>query len=144
MKLNHINLPVRDVAATRDFFAKYFGMETLFELGKNALAIMRDEGGMILNLSHFDKDKTAEIIYHKDFHVGFFLDTPEEVDATYARLTGDGFEVAPPVRRQGRYGFYLLAPGGFELEVAILEMGGRSPSRQNSAGPERDESTSTH
>ncbi len=139
MKLNHINLPVGDVAATRDFLAKNFGMKTVVERGKNALAILRDEGSMVLILSHFDKDKTAEVAYHKDFHVGFYVDAPEEVDAAHARLTGDGIDVVPPQRRQGRYGFYLLAPGGFEVEVAWLETAEWSPSRHNPGDPEREE-----
>jgi catechol 2,3-dioxygenase-like lactoylglutathione lyase family enzyme len=48
MKLNHINLPVVDVAASRDFFARYFGMKTTMELGRGAVALMRDEGDMVL------------------------------------------------------------------------------------------------
>ncbi len=143
MKLNHINLPVKDVAATRDFLTKNFGMETVMERGKNALAMLRDEGGMVLILSHFDKDKTAEAAYHKDFHVGFFVDTPEEVDAAHARLTRNGIDVVPPKRMQGRYGFYLLAPGGFELEVAWLETAAWSPSRHSPGESGRDEPITT-
>ncbi len=48
MKLNHINLPVTDVAANRDFFMKYFGMVTTMEVGKNFLAMLVDESGMVL------------------------------------------------------------------------------------------------
>lgn len=119
MNMNHINLPVPDVAATRDFFSKYFGMKTVLELGKNSLAILRDEGGMVLNLSHFDKK--SEIHYHKDFHVGFFLDTREEVDAVHARMAADGVVADPPRKLPGRYAFYIDAPGGFVTEVASFE-----------------------
>ncbi len=129
MILNHINLPVADVGATRDFFAEYFGMKAVFELPKNTLAMMRDEGAMVLILSHFDKDKAAEVDYHKDFHVGFIVETAEEVDASHARFVAGGLAPEAPRRMAGRYGFYFKAPGGFEVEVAKLEGGPRPASR---------------
>jgi lactoylglutathione lyase len=119
MKLNHINLPTTDVPASRDFFAKYFGMETTQELGRGTMAMMRDEVGMVLNLSRFDK--TSEVHYHKDFHVGFFVDTRAEVDDVYAKMVADGLEVDAPKRMPGRFAFYVQAPGGFVVEVAKLE-----------------------
>jgi len=102
MKRNHINLPVVDVAASRDFFPRYFGMKTTMELGRGAVALMRDEGDMVLILSHFDK--SAEIHYHKDFHVGFYLETREGVDDLRALMTSDGLDVELPKKTQGRYG----------------------------------------
>lgn len=121
MKLNHINLPVRDVGATRDFFVRFFDMEVVTELPNNVMALLRDEGGMVLNLSHFRKAETGEVAYHQDFHVGFIVDSAEAVDAARARLVAGGLDVAAPKRRQGgRYGFYYPAPGGFELEVECL------------------------
>ena len=126
MKLNHINLPVGDVGATRDFFATYFGMKVEFELPRNVMAMMRDDAGLVLNVSHFDK-KGGEVQYHPDFHVGFLVDSNEEVDAVRARLVAGGLEVDAPKRRQGgRYGFYFPAPGGFDLEVECLNDGARS------------------
>ena len=129
MKLNHINLPVSDVAASRDFFAQHFGMTVLLDLPKVGLAMLQDDGNMVLNLSHFDRDAT-EIPYPPDFHVGFFLDDRAAVDATHGRLTAAGFAIDPPEKSPGRYGFYLRPPGGsFMLEVAVLEMGPRTPAR---------------
>ena len=119
MRLNHINLPVTDVPAARDFLATYFGMETTLELGRGVMAMMADGGGMVLNLSRFDK--ATEIHYHKDFHVGFLVETREEVDAMHARMTGDGLAPDAPRKFPGRYGFYIPSPGGFMTEVARLE-----------------------
>ncbi len=118
MNLNHINLPVDDVAASRDFFVKYFGMKTIFELPKNTLAILKDDGGMILNLSHFDKKH--EIQYHKDFHVGFFLETRDEVNGIHATMIADGLDAGTPKEMHGRWTFYVKSPGGFETEVGCL------------------------
>ncbi len=118
MNLNHINLPVADIAASRDFFVKYLGMKVVFERGE-MLAILRDESGLILNLSHFDK--ASEIRYHKDFHIGFFLNTREEAQSIYDQMLADGLSVGEPKKAQGRWTFYVNAPGGFEVEVGTLE-----------------------
>ncbi|QVL34051.1 VOC family protein [Telmatocola sphagniphila] len=119
LNLNHINLPVPDVAATRDFFVKHFGMVSVFELPKNSLVILRDEAGLVLNLSHFDK--TSVIEYHKDFHIGFFRATREEIDAIHSQLNTSGVIAESPKKAVGRYGFFIDAPGGFMIEVASLE-----------------------
>ncbi len=125
MHLNHLNLPVADIAASRDFLAKYFGMETTMELGRNTFAMMKDDGGMVLVLSYFDKK--SEIRYHDDFHIGFFLDTRDAVDALHALMSADGIATEAPKALPGRYAFYVQAPGGFVTEVARLEgaRGGR-------------------
>ena len=119
MKLNHINLPVGDVAAARDFLTTSFGMKTAMELPGNKMAILRDDGEMVLILSHFDK-QTTEVAYHSDFHVGFYVESRAAVDASYAGLTANGIEGDKPRPRQGRYSYYVNAPGGFIVEVAFV------------------------
>ena len=120
MILNHINLPVADVAATRDFFVKHFGMVQTLEVGKNFLVMLQDEGGMVLNISHFDKNDTSEVQYHRDFHIGFFVETNDDVDQFYAKMTVDTVVEDAPKKREGRYGFYATAPGGIVVEIASL------------------------
>lgn len=82
---------------------------------------MRDDSGMRLVLSHFDK--ATEVHYPKDFHVGFFFETRAEVDQIHARMIGDGIEAEAPQRMAGRWAFYIQAPGGVTTEVACLEGG---------------------
>jgi catechol 2,3-dioxygenase-like lactoylglutathione lyase family enzyme len=122
VRLNHINLPVADVAADRDFYTKYFEMVTVHEVGNNFLAILQDDDGMVLNLSHFDKNSTDQVQYHRDFHIGFFVDTNEEVDSMHARIADGIPGVQAPKKREGRYGFYVTSPGGIVTEVACLKM----------------------
>ncbi len=120
MILNHINLPVADVGATRDFFVKHFGMVQTLEVGKNFLVMLQDEGGMVLNISHFDKTDNSEVQYHKDFHIGFFVETNADVDSFYTKMIADTPVEDSPKKREGRYGFYVTAPGGIVVEVASL------------------------
>jgi catechol 2,3-dioxygenase-like lactoylglutathione lyase family enzyme len=119
IQLNHVNVPVQDIAASQAFYAKYFSMETVLEIGQNYLVIMRDQGGLILNLSHFDDEDTAQ--YPKDFHLGFYVDWREEVQAIHALMAADGLAPEKPQKLEGRYTFKIQVPGGVETEVACPE-----------------------
>ena len=114
MKLNHLNLAVNDVLQTRAFLETYFGFRSVVP-GSNALTILRDDQGLILTLSNFDK--ATDVKYPEDFHIGFVQESEEAVNAIHQRLTDDGFDVAPPRKFHGSWTFYLRVPGGFLIEV---------------------------
>lgn len=116
MHMNHINLCVADVRQSRAFFETYFGFRLMVEKGADTFVGLVDEGGMILAISNFDH--AASVQYPPLFHVGFFLDSDEEVDAMHERLVADGF--APETRKHahGAWTFYVAAPGGGTVEVA--------------------------
>jgi lactoylglutathione lyase len=113
--LNHVNLTVPDVTATRSFFEKYFGFRCLTVKGRDALAVLTDESGFILTLNNFDNDSSVE--YPGAFHIGFMQESREQVDAMHARLKADGFDVKTPKVFHGAWTFYFRAPGGFLVEV---------------------------
>lgn len=116
MKLNHLNLTVSDVPAAADFLTRYFG---LTDQGGNAgMTLLTDtEGfdGMILTLM---KGKLATFAgYPETFHVGFFIESREEVDRLSDELRAAGFDAGRPEETGHSYGFYVEAPGGFRVEV---------------------------
>ena len=49
MKLNHLNLTVTDVAATRTFLQTYFGLRDMG--GNNNMAFLPDDNDMVLSLT---------------------------------------------------------------------------------------------
>ena len=114
MELNHINLAVNDVPACQVFLETYFGFLPLSK-ANSALSILRNENGMVLALSNFNK--ATEVNYPEHFHIGFIQPTSEAVDAIYKRLTTDGYSIDPPRQFHGSWTFYLRAPGGFLIEV---------------------------
>jgi len=134
MIVNHINIAVSDVAVSRDFYTKYFGLTVMMERGENFLAILRDDAGMVFNISHFDK--AAEVSYPRDFHIGFFLENREQVEAVRAQMLADGLEVAEPRRAQGRWTFYFQVPGGVLTEVGCLEGAGWQPGADEAPQPQ--------
>ena len=117
MKLNHLNLTVRDLPAATEFLEKYFGLR---KMGATAgMAFLSDaerpEDGFVLTL--MKAGKSTKVAYPKTFHIGFFVESNETVDDIHRRLTEDGFEAPAPTRNNHAYGFYVQAPGGFTVEL---------------------------
>jgi lactoylglutathione lyase len=115
MILNHLNLTVPEVALTREFFEKYFGLRCVFERGRDVLAVLVDDSGFVLTLNNFAKAPQVE--YPGAFHIGFMQASRERVDEIYQRLKNDGFDAEPPTEFHGAWTFYFHAPGGFLVEV---------------------------
>lgn len=112
MRLNHLNLTVTDVPAAVDFLEKYFGLK---KLGGNAgLMVLQDDGGFVLTL--MKKGRNDAFKYPENFHIGFFMESEEKVNELNRRLNEDGI-YAPPPERLHAWTFYVLAPGGFTIEV---------------------------
>lgn len=109
MKLSHVNLTVTDVPAAAQFLEKYFGLRN--QGGNKGFNLLFDNDGLVLTLM-----KAAEVVYPKTFHIGFGQESEERVNEIYQRLKDDGFEVDPP-QRSHAWTFYVLAPGGFVVEV---------------------------
>lgn len=115
MILNHINLAVSDVQATRAFLMEYFGLDPQGMPGNDRIAFLRDANGMVLTLSNIDG--ATEVRYPGAFHIGFGQESPEQVDEINRRLRADGYDVPAPSRQHGSWTFYFQAPGGFVIEV---------------------------
>lgn len=112
MKLNHLNLAVTDVPATKDLFEKYFGFTGLEEGSSEKFTVMFDDNGLVLTLM-----KGEQVSYPGTFHVGLIQESEERVDEINHQLKDDGFDVNPPRKFHGSWTFYFRAPGGFTVEV---------------------------
>lgn len=115
MRLNHINLTVTDVAAASAFLATYFGLHD--QGSDESMGFLTDEpgwGGMIVTLM---KAKASIVRYPESFHIGFFIESREDVDALAERLRADGYFSGQPKETGHSYGFYVKAPGGVLVEV---------------------------
>ncbi len=119
MKLNHLNLPVADVAATRTFFEEYFSFRCIETKGSDMLSVLSgpDDFTLVLMAGNFNRNDNHN--YPDAFHIGFFVPTREEVTQTYERLKAGGIELAQePASMRGTFGFYFHAPGGILTEVS--------------------------
>ncbi|MBY7130876.1 MULTISPECIES: VOC family protein [Bacillus] len=123
MKLNHLNLCVDDLLEARHFFETFFDFQFLEQKGK-ALVVMSDESGFILVLSDPKSFKgNKDVTYPEAFHIGFLVETTNEVDKSYNRLVAGGIEIdkAPYVMRGSSYGFYFTMFNGLLIEVSYLD-----------------------
>lgn len=116
MTMNHINLPVVDVAANRAFFERHFGFRCIVEKGADTFVGLIDGGGMVLAFSNFKGVDHVE--YPEWFHVGFMQRDDAKVDEVFERLKAAGVEVERPKDMHGAWTFYFQAPGGFTVEVS--------------------------
>ena len=115
MKLDHINLSVRDVVEASGFLKRHFGYRDLFEDNNAGMVALEDGSGLSVLLM-----KGAHATYPKYFHIGFDVETTDRVDAMHAALVADGMEIeAPHEVAWGSYTFHFTVPGGdFTIEVA--------------------------
>ena len=124
MKLNHLNLTVTDVPATRELLERYFGLRIMG--GNDNLALLSDDNGLVLTLTSMKFGNETEVRYPATFHIGFAQENQERVNEINRRLREDGFEVPPPSRQHGAWTFYFRAPGGFMIEVLSALQDARS------------------
>ncbi len=118
MKLNHINLPVTDLAASIDFFERYFNFKCTEIKGDHLIAVLQGTDGFTLVLMANSFNRDGNNSYPDAFHIGFFVDSRKQVDELYNRLIADGYTPEhPPGSMRGSYGFYFNAPGNLLTEV---------------------------
>jgi lactoylglutathione lyase len=115
MKLNHLNLTVTDVTATRQFLQAYLGLQD--GGGNKNIGFLTDDNGMVLTLTSMKVSQDTEVRYPNAFHIGFIQESEERVNEINRRLKDDGYDVPPPSRQHGAWTFYFTAPGGFTIEV---------------------------
>jgi catechol 2,3-dioxygenase-like lactoylglutathione lyase family enzyme len=114
MRLNHLDLPVRDVPATIAYFERYFGLTARTKSDSKALAVLTDGHGFVLVLQRHQDERG----YPEGFHLGFLLDDPDEVRALQARARADGVEVSDVIVNGRGTIVYFTAPEGYRVEVS--------------------------
>jgi catechol 2,3-dioxygenase-like lactoylglutathione lyase family enzyme len=114
MDLNHLNLPVRDPAACRDFYQRHFGFQPAFEAEGGYF--LRNERGFLLALLPAASDQP----FRDGFHVGFGVGGAGDVLALWKRLSAAGVRTIHPedFRPAEAYlTFRCWDPDGTEVEV---------------------------
>lgn len=116
MNVNHINLTVTNAQAARNFFEKYFRLQSLEGTADNASFVgLRDRNGFVLILMQDKKD--VEIRYPDTFHIGFLKQGKERTNEIYQQLVNDWLDVKPP----GYYHtdeLYINTPIGITIRVS--------------------------
>lgn len=118
MQLNHLNLCVDDLDRARALFETSFDFEFIEQKGE-AVAILSDRHGFTLVLSNPRAFGGEMRSYPEGFHVGFLVESREQVDDTYQRLAAAEVHLAQePRKMRGSYGFYFTALNNILFEVS--------------------------
>jgi catechol 2,3-dioxygenase-like lactoylglutathione lyase family enzyme len=116
MTLNHIDLPVSDIAGARAFFGTFFGFRCIFERA-DGLSVLLDEANFALTLSAVPAGETLR--YPTGFHVGFNLQTEDELMRLHELLRSSGIEIALPLGDLGgALSFQCHVPGPLKVELS--------------------------
>jgi lactoylglutathione lyase len=108
MQLNHLNLTVKDVPATRTFFETYFDFTCTDPKLNDSLSVLTGPDNFLLVLMNQRFNDKENHTYPDAFHIGFYLEDRDAVMALYQRLLDGGvlLDQAPqPMRKT--FGFYL-------------------------------------
>lgn len=118
MTINHLNLPVSNVAETITFFESYFDFKCLETKGDNMIAVLSNPADFILVLMSLKMSKTDHTTYPDAFHLGFILDSSEKVNETFSKLKAGGIQLErEPQKIRNSFGFYFYF-GELFIEVA--------------------------
>ncbi|MDB4993841.1 MAG: hypothetical protein JWM74_1273 [Myxococcaceae bacterium] len=114
MKLNHLDLQVRDVPASVAYFERFFGL-TMRTKPSPALAVLADGHGFVLVLQ---RAAPGEDRYPEGFHLGFLLEDADSVRALHARAKEGGAEVSDIIVNGRGTMIYFTAAEGYRIEVS--------------------------
>lgn len=118
MTINHLNLPVSNVAEAITFFESYFGLKCIHTKGDNMIAVLKNAADFTLVLMSSKMNRNDNNTYPDAFHIGFMLDNTEQVNKTYLMLKNGGVQLdREPQKIRDSYGFY------FYFDNLFIEVG---------------------
>jgi catechol 2,3-dioxygenase-like lactoylglutathione lyase family enzyme len=113
MELDHLALAVRDEAASRGFYEKYFGFEVA-RRAEDGTLMMRNADAFSLALGRWDEDVKLPSF----LHFGFEAASPEQVHEYANRFRADGLEIVEEWDEPGYVSVKVRDPSGYVVEVA--------------------------
>ena len=110
--LRHLALRVKDPQASKRFYCESFGMRVVWEPDPDNVYLSSGCDNLALHRAAVDGPGALD-------HLGFIVDTKDEVDGLARRLAERGVEMAdaPRDHRDGSRSFYCLDPDGWRIQV---------------------------
>lgn len=118
MTINHLNLPVSNVAEATTFFESHFDFKCIQTKGDNMLAVLKNTADFTLVLMSSRMNQNGNSAYPDAFHLGFMLDGTDKVTETYLKLKKGGIQLdREPQKIRDSFGFY------FYFDNLFIEVG---------------------
>lgn len=114
MTLNHVHFGTKNLAVFMDFYQRYFGFEKKFDHG--AGAFLTNPSGFLIAVDPVDSLPALPDWYH----LGFCLNSAEEVLAMYAKMKDGGARIVRDLATKPDVfaSFFVLDPDGNKLEIS--------------------------
>ncbi|SFD48957.1 Catechol 2,3-dioxygenase [Chitinophaga sp. CF118] len=117
MRLNHINLTVKDVPSARSFFETYMQFQSADSKPNDTLSVLNGPDGFVLVLMNERLNQQGNTSYPDAFHIGFYLKNEAEVLSLFEDLKKGGITLEQePQRIRKTFGFY------FHLQNILVEI----------------------
>jgi catechol 2,3-dioxygenase-like lactoylglutathione lyase family enzyme len=110
--MRHLALRVRDPQASKRFYADCFGMKVVWEPDPDNVYLSSGPDNLALHRAEVGGAGALD-------HMGFIVDSREEVDRLAERFRARGVTLAaePRDHRDGSRSFYCLDPDGLRIQV---------------------------
>jgi catechol 2,3-dioxygenase-like lactoylglutathione lyase family enzyme len=110
--LRHLALRVRDPQASKRFYADFFGMRVVWEPDPDNVYLSSGVDNLALHRETVAGPGALD-------HLGFIVDSREEVDRLAERFRAGGVTItaAPRDHRDGSRSFYCADPDGLSIQV---------------------------
>lgn len=110
--MRHLALRVRDPQASKRFYTDCFGMSVVWEPDPDNVYLSSGTDNLALHRAAVEGPGALD-------HLGFIVDTREEVDRLAEQFRGRGVTLSaqPRDHRDGSRSFYCLDPDGLSIQV---------------------------
>lgn len=112
--LRHLALRVKDPQASKRFYCDNFDMHVVWEPDAENVYLSSGTDNLALHAAQDGNPATSTLD-----HLGFIVDTQDEVDRLAAEFEARGVRIATKARdhRDGSRSFYCLDPDGTRVQV---------------------------
>lgn len=114
--MRHVALFVDNLEACERFYVELLGMKVEWRPDADNVYLTSGNDNLALHRAPADFQPAA---HQRLDHIGFILNTPDQVDAWYAHLQAEGItmKTQPRTHRDGARSFYCLDPGGVTVQM---------------------------
>ena len=119
--MRHVALFVHEYEACENFYTRLMGMEVEWRPDNNNVYLT--SGGDNLALHRANNDKVLDETAQRLDHIGFFVKSPEDVDAWFEYLGRHKIRMRtePRTHRDGARSFYCYDPDGTHVQIIYHE-----------------------
>lgn len=115
LRLCHVALVCSDLSASEDFYGRVLGLEVVWRPDADNVYLSNGQDNLALHRGDPSAGGALD-------HIGFAVDSPDEVDLWYRRLMDAQVVITAPPRthRDGSRSLYCRDPGGVLVQVIYL------------------------